>query len=252
MTRTQPKRLNQLIAIEKTRKTEAENSFTKIYHLLQRSGAFDGFTKRFEREVEDYPQLPPERANVVAAVPDLLKQVREGLTNLFDLVASKDATNGTARASVVVNGQTILEDVPGTTLIFLDKQLTDLRTVIAKVPTLDAALTWAWDPDNGVYRSDETWTFRQEKTREPLVLYPATDKHPAQVKEIEVTKNVGKWFTVKFSGAIPATQRTEVLNRIDLLRTAVKEALEEANLASTVSVEIGDKVFSFILGDELS
>jgi hypothetical protein len=243
----QPKRLNQLLAIQKTRTADAEDEFTQIYHLLKRQGAFEGFSKRFDSSVEGLT-LPSEKTNVVAAVPNLMKQVRATLTNLFDLVATRDSTNGVARANVVVNGQTILENVPSTTLIFLDKQMTDLWTVLSKMPTLDAALTWTWDADNGVYRSDEQWTFRQEKHREFPVVYPATDKHPAQVKEVDVTVNVGKWYTTKFSGAISATDKARVLERIDVLRVAVKEALEEANLVSTVEYEMGDKVFDYIFG----
>lgn len=241
-----PKRLNQLIAIEKTRKSELEATFTKIYHWFQRSGPFDGFTKRYEPDIEGGASYPSEATNVQISVPVLKEQLEEALNNLFDLVASKDATNGVARADVVVDGETILHDVPGTTLIFLDKQLTDLRTVFSKMPVLDAALEWNWDSQNGLWRTDEQWSVRQEKTREPLVLYPATDKHPAQVKEIEVVRNVGKWYTKKFSGAIPLSERSRLLARVDELRVAVKLALEEANLVTTVELPVGKRIFDFL------
>lgn len=244
---SQPKRLNQLIAIEKTRKGELEKLVTGIYHWFQRQGAFDGFTKRYEPLVEGGQQYAPERANVQHTVPNLLQTIRESMTNLLDLTASKDATNGVSRAPIVVNGTTLIENVPGTTLLSLDKQLTDLRTIVGKLPVLDAAIEWHWDEASSLYRSAEQWTLRQEKHKEPLVLYPHTDKHPAQVKEIEVTKNVGTWYTVKFSGAVPVSERDKVLARIDELRVAVKIAEEEANLVSTVETPIGDKIFEWIL-----
>lgn len=246
----QPKRLNQVIAIEKTRKGELEKLVTGVYHWFQRQGPFDGFTKRYEPDVEDGPTFPPEQAKVQMTVPKLLDELRLAMVNLMDLTASKDATNGIARATLVVDGVTVLEDVPGVTLLFLDKQLNDLRTIISKLPTLDAAIVWRLDTDNDLYRSDEQWAIRQEKRRAPLVLYPATDKHPAQVKEIETTENVGKWYTVKFSGAIPTREKNTLLSRIDALRVSVKVALEEANQAATVEKEIGQRVFEFVLNGQ--
>jgi hypothetical protein len=54
-------------------------------------------------------------------------------------------------ADVVVDGVVLATAVPVTHLLFLDKQLSDMRTFIAKLPVLDPAKEWQYDPNKGMY-----------------------------------------------------------------------------------------------------
>ena len=54
------------------------------------------------------------------------------------VLATQDFANCQAKANVVVDGQTILKEVPVTHLLFLEKQLVDLRTFIDGLPTPEA------------------------------------------------------------------------------------------------------------------
>ena len=70
---------------------------------------------------------------------DLLRQAREKWAELWNLVYTQDVGNQQARADVVVDGQTVLANVPVTFLLFLDKQVNDLETFVTKLPTPDPA-----------------------------------------------------------------------------------------------------------------
>jgi len=67
--------------------------------------------------------------------------------------------------NVLVNGKILLEQVPVTYLLFLEKQLTDLKTLVGKVPTLDEAEEWSFDESTGVYKSQAVRTTRTQKVQ---------------------------------------------------------------------------------------
>jgi len=59
---------------------------------------------------------------------------------------------------------------------------------------------------------------------------------------------VGEWRTVKFSSALAAQEKNEIIERIRRLQEAVKFAREEANSMEVDNVTIGNKVFDFVFG----
>ena len=81
-----------------------------------------------------------------------------------------------------------------------------------------------------------------------MVLYEATDKHPAQVKEVTEDINAGVWATTKYSSALPAQRANEILARVEKLQKAIKFAREKANETEVSKIQIGDTVFSYLFG----
>ncbi len=146
-------------------------------------------------------------------------------SKLFDVTATKDWTNCKARADVVVDGQTLLAQVPATYLLFLEKQLVDVHTFVRKLPVLGASEAWSFDP------SADCW---------------ATEQHPAQVEVYYEDVIVGYWRTVKFSGALPAQRVNELLARVEKLQEAVKYAREEANNIEADEQRVGERVFGYL------
>jgi hypothetical protein len=61
---------------------------------------------------------------------------------------------------------------------------------------------------------------------------------------------IGRWRTLKFSAAIPAQEKNQLLVRLEKLRDAVKLAREEANSVDAVSVKYGNAIFDFVLGNK--
>ena len=158
----------------------------------------------------------------------------------------KDWANCSAKADVVVDGQKLLEGVPATYLLFLEKQLTDLQTFIRKLPALDSSENWTLDTSDSIWKTAPVETIRTKKVPRNHVKAEATEKHPAQVEVYMEDVPVGRWRTVKMSGALPTSRITDLLNRVEKLQTAVKFAREEANGLETTNLTVSEKLFNYL------
>lgn len=244
-------KLNQIIAIEKGAKTRAAQVITQAYHQAQRQDAFAGISRTYRPKDDDGDQLPSETKRAQVTVPQLLVDVREAVGRLFDVVAQKDLTNTVAKAPVKVDGVVIVEDVPATYLLFLEKQLVDLHTFLSKLPRLDPGEQWSFDPNVNAWVTEPVETHRSKKVPRAQVLYEATDRHPAQVRPYEEDVLVGYWRTVKFSGALPAKDLEAMLTRVRKLLDGVKQAREQANSVEIIDRrDIGESIFDYVLDGE--
>jgi len=240
-------RLNQILAIEKGTKSRVFGEISKLHNAVQRASALNGFSKTYQPKDEEGDRYPPERQRVQLIATETLRQAGRLLSELFDVTASKDWANTTAKADVVVDGEVLLEQVPATYLLFIEKQLGDLRTLITKIPVLDQADHWSLDEGSQLYKTEPTETSRTKKVQRPIVLYPATPEHPAQTQLISEDQVVGTWVTVKHSGAFPASRKAELLDRIERLSNAVKFAREQANSVEATRREVGERIFRYLL-----
>ncbi|MEV0620810.1 hypothetical protein AB0I81_46320 [Nonomuraea sp. NPDC050404] len=241
-------KLNQILAVEKGVKASSQRAVTDAYHAIQKAPLMSGLSRTYQPIDDEGEQLPPESTRVQVKVEQVLVDVGKALTRLFDVTATKDWANCHATAHVIVDNQVLLEDVPVTYLLFLEKQLADLHTFISKLPTLDPAESWSRDDNAEAWRADAVKTTRTKKVPRNHVLAEATDKHPAQVQVYNEDIVVGYWTKVAFSGAVPARRVNELLGRLQKLQDAVKYAREEANGYVVDDREIGAKVFGYLLG----
>ncbi len=241
-------KLNQIIAIEKSTKTKSFQELTEAHHQLQKQALLSGISRTYRPRDEEGEQLPPESTKVQIKAQDIIRQVTESLTKLFDVTATKDWANTKAKADVVVDGKVLLSQVPATYLLFLEKQLTDLHAFVKKLPVLDASENWTFDPAADCWVTEPVQTLRTKKVPRNHVKAEATDKHPAQVEVYYEDVTVGYWRTVKFSGALPAQRVNELLARVEKLQEAVKFAREEANSMEVEEQKIGEKVLQYIFG----
>jgi len=240
-------RLSQVIAAEKGVKSDVARRVTDLHHLVQRQTPLSGIARTYRPKDDEGDQLPPESTQVQVRAADVLNQVRDQLTRLWDVTATKDLTNCAARADVVVDGETILHDVPVTTLLYLEKQLTDLHTLISRLPVLDPSEEWNYDAARDCYATAPAQTTRTRKVPRNHVLSDATEHHPAQVTVFNEDVIVGTWTTVKLSGALPASRVAELEARVNALRAAVGHAREEANYTTVEDVKIGKQLFDYVL-----
>lgn len=241
-------RLNQILAVEKNTKNEAENKFTEIHHLTQRSDALNGFRRTYKPRKDGDEVFPTESKRVQFYVEDQLKKLSTVLSGFFDITARKDRTNCEAFADIVLDDKTIVPKVPATHLLFLEKKLTDLRTTVQKLATLDPAEDWQPDPLQGGWRTEPTKTVKTRKVSGWEVVVAATPEHPAQTKETSRDEVVGDWEQVKFSGAVPTQRITELLSRIEKMIRAVKYARQQANNTPVVDLKTGEAVLGYIFG----
>jgi hypothetical protein len=239
-------KLNQIIAVEKTVKSRTFQELTEAHHLLQKPSVLAGISRTYRPKDEEGEQLPPESTKVQVKAEEVIKQTVDILTQLFDVTATKDWANCEAKANIVVDGQTLLSDVPATYLLFLEKQLVDLHTFIKKLPVLDASETWVFDASADSYATEPVQTLRTKKVPRNHVKAEATDKHPAQVEVYYEDITVGYWRTVKFSGSLPAKRVNELVTRVEKLQHAVKFAREEANNLEVKDQKVGERVLGYL------
>lgn len=242
-------KLNQIIAIEKGTKSQSLRDLTDAHQTLQKPALLSGIARTYRPVDDEGDQLPPESTRVQVKANEVIERTVDILTNLFDVTATKDWANGDAVADIVVDGETLVEKVPVTYLLFLEKQLTDLHTFIKKLPVLDAAESWQFDESQDAWATDPIQTTKTKKIPRNHVKAEATEKHPAQVEVYYEDVIVGHWRTVKYSGAMPATRVATLLERVRKLQEAVKFAREEANSIEVKEQKVGESLFNYVFAE---
>ena len=241
-------KLNQIIAVLSGKKTQSQKDLTEVYKKLQKTALFDGISRTYQPTDEEGETQPPEKKKVQYSAKQAIGDAKRALNELFNVTATQDFANCEARADVVVDGNTLLENVPVTHLLFLEKQLTDLHTFVSTIPTLDSGETWAWDETSDCYASEPFITNRTKKTPRSHILYEATKEHPAQVEMYTEDVKIGEWKTVKFSGSLPVTERNQIIDRIRRMKEAIKFARETANGKDVEQLKTADKIFGYLFG----
>ena len=242
-------KLNQIVAIEKGEKAAVNKETAPLFHAAKDPAQFAGLTKTYEPVDEDGEKFPDESVKVKWTVDQLLKDFTKSSTRLLDVISTKENANTEARADVSVDGQVVVEQAPVSFLLQLEKYLQqEVRGLVVSLPTLDPAQNWqpADVERAGVSVSDEVKRGKTRKVTEPLTLAPATDKHPAQVQLISKDVLAGYWSEKRFSGAVSASRKQELLEKVDKLINAVKFAREEANSITVTDKPVGAAVFNFL------
>lgn len=240
-------KLNQIIAIEKTAKTNGENALTSAYQGVQRATALSGIARSYTAKDDDGDQLPSESTLVQTTISDIVAGLQNGeFARLFDVVLTKESANTLAKADVVVDGNVILKDAPVSFLLFLERKVNDLKAFISKLPTLDPAEKWTADPATNTWATDPSETSKTKKVPRNWVKADATDKHPAQVEMYYEDVIVGTWKTIKFSGALPAARVRELSDRVEKLSEAIKFAREQANSIDVTDRKAGKSILDYV------
>ncbi len=238
--------IHEIVAVEKGTKARASRALTDAYHAIQRGEKFNGLSRVYTPKDDDGDQLPAEGTLVQSNAEAIIKSVTAELVRLFDVVATKDLSNCDAFADIVVDGKVVVPNVNVATLLFLEKQLGDVRTFISKLPTLDPGQVWHYDAAVGVYATEPIATIKTKKVPRVLLKAEATDRHPAQTEVWHEDVPVGTWSTTKFSGALPADRVTTMLERVDQMLSAVQIARQKANTAEVTDKSVGRKVLDYV------
>ncbi len=240
-------KLNQILAIEKSIKSRVYGEITKLHHALQKSTLLSGFSKIYNKKDEDSDDFPPEKQKVQLIAREILQNLENLLGELLDVTLTKDHANCRSFADIKIDGKVLIEKAPVTYLLFLEKQVNDLQTFVAKIPVLDPEEEWSYDETTNLYKTAPSTTTKTKKVQKPIVLYAATKEHPAQTQLITEDVIVGHWTTVKHSGALPEPEKKKILERIQKLANAIKFAREEANSIEAESMKIGKTILGYIL-----
>lgn len=227
-------KLNQIIAIEKGAKSSAYLFLTNANKTIQKVELFNGFNKNYTKRDEEGEELPSETKKVQKTVCDIISQVIKSQEDSWYMTARKEWTNCVAKAHITIGETVLVENVPVTFLLQLEKHLVDLRTFICNLPTLDTNEDWTKDNNSGLFKTKPVQTGRTKKVQKPIVLYDATNEHPAQTQLITEDVLAGYWHTTKHSGALPIPLKYQYLSKVEMLLRAVKEAREAANSTNEI------------------
>ena len=248
-------KLHQHLAVEdakasiyKNTMEEAIQTFSKREHLMK--GRTISQESKLDKEHDLYPEYPDKTETQPVAETALgkIKWVLEHAVNYYDLSAQKDLTNCQAKADLIIRGNVILKDVPAITLLFIENKLKGIRNLIAQAKTLDAAKNWKrHTSQENVWESDPNVKIVKQPIQEFIVAVQATDKHPAQVREV-VKEHVRAVSTAtELCGFMPTADKAKYLMRCDELIQAAKQARQTANDQEIKDVKIGQALFDYIL-----
>lgn len=248
-------KLHELLAVQKT----ANSNWNKVREeTLKKLKAvahyFMGSLKTLKM-LEDTPanKLLEEAGRtekpLVTTVYATLDYALDLFVNSEDVAVGINATNSTARATVMWGDQPFLPDLPIDELLGLETRLPEIRELIESIPTLDMSVNWKLAPDigKGVWVSDPVQATKTDTTTVPVVLYEATKEHPAQIKESSKVSVVGLISTVSTTGVVTAAQKAEMISIISTLIIEVKKARMRANQTDVTDIKVGAKIKELLL-----
>lgn len=239
-------KLNQIVAVATGVKTEMKREITDLHRKTGVVDLFSGLSRTYQPLDDDGEQLPSEGKVVQVNCDQVLEEAADIWKNGWDVVATQDHNNCKTNVNVVVDGKVVVENVPVTYLMFLEKQLQDVEKFVNSLPVLDPSINWEYDENQGFFKSEPSLSVRTKKVPKHKVLYEATKEHPAQIEKWTEDVPVGTWTAVRFSGAIPMKEKREILERVRKLQTAVKFAREEANSAEVEDKKVAAEIFKYL------
>lgn len=249
-------KLHELLAVEKTKTTAATKMLQDAQHKFGKFDYFQGHNKTLKM-IEDSPQnqaieqAAAEVRQLPTTVYETLEYALKYWAEAEDVIFQKNKSNQVAVADLFFRSSLIAKNVPVDELLGLETRLETLRKVMEAIPTLNAAVRWERDAQSGRKGawiiSEPEITTKTEKVTTPVILYEATDKHPAQVREVSVDKTIGTFKLIKTCGAATSAQKAEVLAVLDDLISETKQARMRANSVEANTDHIGAEIAALIM-----
>jgi hypothetical protein len=244
-------KLHQVVAVVKGKKANLERAISDCYHKFQKQELYTGMVRTYTPKDEDGERFPSESKQVQVKVPQMVADLLPTIIDTYDAVAAQENSNCEARADIVVDGAVLIPQCPVTLMFYLEKRLQELATFVEKIPVLDPSQIWTEDVNTDQYATGHFQTFKTKKVMKNHKVAAATDKHAEQVQVYTEDVVIGTYDKVDFSGAIPAKDRNEIMQRVRRLQEAVKMAHEEANRIDIKPFAIGRKITDFAFGSLL-
>lgn len=225
-------------------KSETEATFIKkTSHFIGHHRELHMFSD--ERQMEN----TVEHQEITTTVEEKLDYAKDHFIRFWDAKLQKELGNTLAKSDIVVDGAVIATDVPVTFLLEMEYELSTIRDLYSKIPTLAPGIEWVQAPEegNGIWKDNNPVKDQKtEKIPQFRVLVQPTEHHPANIKEWMETKAVGEYTTNRLCGMLSPAQKSALLARIDKLTRAIKKARQRANGTKVESRQIGNDIFSYI------
>lgn len=247
--------LHEILAVEDNLSRNAQTIKDKTLSNFSKPGLFTGLIKEHQPVNESTPKQNTAFKNVGSTIFEQLDFLADNISGYYDAKLSKAVSNQTANADLVVNGQVLLEKVPATFLLEMEKELNTLVNILNTIPTRDPAVAWVPyddDPREGIFRNQFV---REAEITVKSVDYKVIDlplEKKNQVKEINLTKIVGKYLNTDLSGAASSKDKAMMLSRLQNLIRCVKKARTRANQTELKTKHgAGKKLLDYVFSDKL-
>lgn len=239
------KYLHELLAIKDGTKGTYSTMYQELMSVLN-SEKLDGMVKTYQPAKEDGEKFPADIKVVVTTVKDKINYTKESMIKYIDILCTISETNRLANAPLVIDNKEIGKFSP-TTLLEIEKFLISLRMIYSKIPTLDTSKEWKLsNNEENIYITNPIVAARVIDKTDWKVIVPASDKHAADVRQVDIRDYTGDWTTIHKTGRIPVGNKAILMRRIDILLNAVRAARALANRQELEEISIGEEIFDFI------
>jgi hypothetical protein len=229
------------------------NNKERMFTSKQRKLTMFGKSEANDQELKAIEAKEAATLPLASTIPENLNYLAVILSDYYDVLFQKEATNQVAKADLYLNDTVVLKDVPVTFLLSMESRLKEVRRVIEVIPTLEPTVAWTRDETHAkknVWIAPQVNDTKTLKETDYKIIVPPTDKHPAQTAAYDVVKNIGQYTDTIWSGKISSANKARLLENTDSLIQAVKKARQRANTASLISAnKTGDVLMKVIFGD---
>lgn len=246
-------KLHELLAVFQDKESTGKTLFGESQRVFaNQRNLFTGFTKRVEAHDEKRSREfnTEEVSKLTTTVYERLKYTfAKAVVTVLDINASIDRTNGIAKADLIINGKVFVKDVPAITLLSLEKEAKRWLALTQELPTLQSGIPWVLATQQGdhIYTAEVATKKRSEKVSTAVVLYPHSDKHPAQVKEVVNDVPVADITETLYSGMLTPEEKVKIIDRIQAVIDGAKEGRTRANSAEVVELKLGNIIAAWVL-----
>lgn len=245
--------LHEGLAIHKERQGVVKKVVDEARGVFKNAAHFQGFVKNIEYFDTDAQKFNrTESKTVDETVPGKIAYVNDHLRRLLDLDFQIETANGEAKADLIVDGVVVRASVPVGFLLTIENKFKEYRAMLDMIPTHAPGINWTPDRDlsstGDVFKSgSEQVEYLTQKKPVYTTVAPATEQHPAQVKESHEDVRVAKATTVRFTATISPAQKSDMLGRCDAVIQAAKRARQRANGVTISEERIASPLLKFIL-----
>jgi hypothetical protein len=248
-------KLHELLAVETNLENQANKCRTDLAETFaKKRHLFEEKRLLFTPLEEGKPAQVEAQSEMASTVAKELTWIQGHMIKALDASYQVADANTRARADIILDddkGTILAKGIPATALLELEKRCVEVQQLIAAIPTLDPAKGFKPDKQRGegIYVAREVVKTRTQKQPKVIVKYDATKEHPAQTELFSVDAPIGRIEEQEWSALITPGEKSELLDRIEMLTRAVRRARSRANDTEVdLTQKIGKALLNFVFG----
>lgn len=245
-------KLHELLAVKENLDNQATKCRTELMSTFDKKRHhFEETRTNFTPDGEGAKTVTEAQKDIQTTISKEVEWISKILAKALDINYQIDMANTLAKADVILeDGTTLLKAVPATNLLQLERRMAEIKALVDQIPTLDPAKGFKLDTQKGkgIYKAREVTKARTKKENKVLVLYQATEKHPAQTQLVSEDVKVGTILEQEWSALITPGTKADILERVEELARAVKKARAKANEheMDVTGNRIGQKMLDYV------